>query len=133
MSATRILPYTLSRLLEAQRAQIIRDQGSADEHGAEAHADWQPHATVPCLFWWDRESARGPAKLYASPQREIAQQEGGMLLASGTDITESDRVQEITDPDGNVVVPGPFDIVAVFVHSDHVEIAWKSATEARLA
>lgn len=134
--------YTMNKLLENQQAVILRNVTSADQWGANPGEGWQVLATVPCLMWWDHESARGPARLYATPQREIALSEGGMLFPVGTDITEADRIQQITDTDGNVLVYGPFDVIGVFTDTPQgfglqpvmcTEIAWKRATEARLA
>lgn len=108
-----MLAYTLQKMLESQQALIERDMAAdVDEDGGEQAADWQPLATVPCCFWWWKESSRGPAKVLSSAQRAVALSEGGMLMAQGTDITTEDRISAVENLDsyGNVIgtIAGPF-------------------------
>ncbi len=107
-----MLAYTINKLL-TQQAVIQRDLSTSDRYGSKAREDWQTISTSPCVMWWWHESARGPAKEFASAQRTVAMNEGGFLFPVGTDVTEDDQVLQINDLDGNMLVHGPFDISAV--------------------
>lgn len=112
---------TLGQVL-TQQAVLERDMGTVDAYGASAGSDWQPLATVPCRFWWWRESSRGPARELTSPQRTAGIGDGGLIVGSGLDVTIGDRLSRVLDASGDVVQAGPFDIVAVLAQEGHLEV-----------
>jgi hypothetical protein len=117
------LSYTLNHLL-TQQTPIERDVAELDEFGGEEKADRQVIATVRCRFWWWREAgARSPSREYATPERTIHFTGGGVLLEEGSDVQDGDHLASIQDPDGNVIVDGPFRVVAVEQIEDHLEAA----------
>ena len=119
-----MLAYTLNTLL-TQTAEIQRDQAVPDAFGAEGAVDWQTLSIPQCAMWWWKESSRGPAREIATPQRTIAESEGGMLLPPGTDITPEDQIAQILNADGTLAAAGPLDVIAVFPYETHVQLAWK--------
>lgn len=141
-----MLAYTLQKTLELQRAVIERNMAAPDEFGGDPQDDWQTLATVPCRFYWRKQSGRGPAKEVTAAQRTVAMKEGGMILAAGTDISDAndlngdaDRISAIydvpagtdgvfdpDDPESDPIVQGPLYVQAVFAYADHVEISWLS-------
>lgn len=119
-----MLTYTLNRAMENQRAVIQRDQAGADRWGAQDQASWQDVVTVPCAFWFDKQSSRGPARLEVKAESTVAENEGGMLVPAGTDIQIGDRVVNITKPDGvTVFAAGPFHVTALMEQGPFVEAA----------
>lgn len=117
-----MLAYTQARLL-IQTADIVRNTAGFDAFGAEEAANWQPHLTVPCRAWWTRSSgARSANRVYVDPAREAPVQEGGLMVALGTDVTESDRIMGIANANGTPFLDGLFQITAVLVFDDHMEL-----------
>lgn len=120
-----LLPYTIARILENHRAVIERDDASYDEGGARLASDWREIATVKCLFYFRKQSSRGPAREIAAPQRSITISDGGLILPPGTDITDRDRISKILAPHNDeVLYEGPFSAQAVFIYPSHVEVSW---------
>ena len=128
------LLYTLERLMTEQ-AIIERDQGAYDAYGADGEPDFQYLSTVPCRFWWDRSTgARSANRTYVSPAREVPVSDGGLLVPSGTDVTERDRItsiQSFNPQTGKWVtyIQGLFTVTAVLTEDDHMEL---NLTRARL-
>lgn len=122
-----MLAYTFNALLTEQ-AVIERDKSSPDGYGSTTTPDWQYHATVPCRLWWDRSSGvRSANRTYVSPARDVAMDEGGLLVALGTDITELDRITVINVYNAakgswEPYVTGNFTITAVLSQEDHMEV-----------
>jgi hypothetical protein len=118
-----MLAYTMSKLL-TQHANIERDEGTLDEFDGEAKRNRVVIAKVKCRFWWWREGgSRSTSKEYATPQRTINFTGGGILMQKGTNIEDGDHIENIEDPEGNVLVEGPFRVVAVEQQESHVEAA----------
>jgi hypothetical protein len=118
-----MLAYTLSRLL-TQHAPVERDVAELDEFGGEAKAERQIVATVLCRFWWWRETgSRSPSREYATPERTIHFTGGGVLLEPGADVKNGDHLASIQDSDGNVIIEGPFRVIAIEQIEDHLEAA----------
>lgn len=117
------LAYTLNRLL-TQQAPIERDTATTDAFGGETKAKREVVETVRCRFWWWRESgSRSPSREYATPERTINFTGGGILLELDANVKDGDHVANIQDPDGNVLVDGPFRVIAVQLLEDHREAA----------
>lgn len=122
-----MLGYTFTALLTEQ-AVVERDVSSADGYGATTGPQWEYLATYPCRLWWDRSSGvRSANREYVSVARTVAMDEGGLLMALGTDITELDRVVAVNVYNSQTenwepYVEGNFTIVAVLNQEDHMEI-----------
>ena len=118
-----MLEYTLNQLF-TQRATVYRNVTSGDGYGAPAPEDFQYRSTVRCRLWWQHSSGvRSANRTYVSPGRTVPVAEGGMIVPVGTDITEQDRVVEITDNQGNVLYASNFTVVAVINNEDHIELS----------
>lgn len=117
------LAYTLNRTL-TQQCPVERDMGVTDSFGGEAKTDRKVIATVRCRLWWWRETgSRSPSREYATPERTINFTGGGVLLEPGADVEDGDHIASIQDPEGNVIVEGPFRVIAVQQIEDHFEAA----------
>jgi hypothetical protein len=117
------LAYTLDRLLTEQ-APVERDTATTDTFGGKTKTKREVVATPRCRFWWWRESgSRSPSKEYATPQRTINFTGGGIVVPLGTDIRDGDHVKEIQNRAGEMLVEGPFRIVAVEQTEDNLEAA----------
>ena len=119
---TSIPAYTLSRLMTRQ-AVIQRDQSEPDSYGADRAPVWADHVTVPCAFWWDKATGTHSAnRTMVNVSRDVPVSAGGMLIPSGTDVTEDDRILRLLNPDGSVWVEGIFTIIAVLNEYTHMEV-----------
>jgi hypothetical protein len=122
-----MLAYTLNRLL-TERAVVERDMGQVDAYGADGAPDWQQHLIVPCRMWWAvSQGARTANRTYVTPARAVPVSDGGMLVPTGTDITEADRIPRVLtySPAEASWVPyieGAFTISSVVTTDDHVEV-----------
>lgn len=119
-----MLAYTLQRLL-TQQADIQRNMATQDDLGAQDTDDWELLATVPCLLSWSKISAtgRGSNKTYVDTSRQVPVEEGTLLLPTGTDITEADRISQITDRvTADLIYGGIITINTVVHQSDHLEV-----------
>lgn len=117
-----MLTYTFNNMLTSQ-AIIARDESVADAYGAPTKANFQYHLTVPCALVWDRSSGvRSANRTWVTPARDAPLKEGLMLMPTGTDVTEQDRISQIQDREGNLTYPGDFTISAVVVYDDHIEL-----------
>ena len=75
------------------------------------------------LMWWDKsEGARSANRTYVTPSRAVPMSEGGMICPLGTDITEQDRIAQLLDSNGNLLVDGIMTITAVLYQQDHMEV-----------
>jgi hypothetical protein len=120
-----MLAYTLSRSL-TQRAVLEREEGARDEFGgiAKAKRVVVGKKPIPCRFWWWKEGgARSASKEYATPTRTINFTGGGIIVRPDVDVRDGDWVTAIQDTEGNVVVEGPFRVVAVEQWGSHTECA----------
>lgn len=120
--------YTLARLLEGQQAVIARDMASPDRWGADDKPNFQPHLTVPCVLWWAKgNSTRSANRTYVNVTRDVPVKVGGMLLPSGTDVTEEDQITQVNRWDAEsqawvLWVTGIFEISSVVSEGPFVEI-----------
>lgn len=117
------LMYDLNQLL-TQQCPVERDLAVLDRFGGETKADRQVIDTPRCRFWWWRESgSRSPSREFATPERSINFTGGGVLLEPGADVESGDHIKQIEDLDGNVIIAGPFRVVAFEIIEDHLEAA----------
>lgn len=107
-----------TRLQMTHLCTIERDQnaGTTNVRGNPSAPNWQPHSTaVPCRGWTTigKERAEDQAILDFENMR--------LILPIGTDVTERDRVGDITDR-GAVFMAGPIGIRAVIRQRDYLEL-----------
>lgn len=99
---------------------IERDANAAtaDDWGAPQAADWQPHITdLICRAWI--VSGR---EIVADKTSVVVDDEIRMMVQLGTDVTELDRVGDITDNAGTRIFQGPMGIRAISPRRDHLEL-----------
>lgn len=117
-----MLAYTFDRLT-THLAWIERNFSGLDEYGGQRTDDWQPYLQVPGRYAPAKGvSSRSVNRTYVSPNRDAPVQEGLLLVATGTDVTEADRLGKITKPDGTLLFGGPFIITAVVEFESHLEL-----------
>lgn len=114
--STRI---ALTHLVTTQRDQSISDD--PDAWGQPADPDWQDYLTgLPCYGWTDTDNSASDEEATVKDVR--VRQDRRMLVVLGTDITELDRVGDITDQAGNVLLEGPMGVQAVLPYPTHLEV-----------
>ena len=105
-----------TRVNLTQFCTIQRNSAATDVDGWQDTPDWQDHATnVPCRFW------TGSGREAINRDTVVAVDESRLVLPLDTDVTEADRVGDITDR-GAVVAAGPTSIRAVIRNKDHIEL-----------
>jgi hypothetical protein len=118
------LEYTINKMLEFQQCPIERDVGELDRFGGEVKQDRVVLETVRCRFWWWRETgSRSPSREFATPERTIHFTGGGVMLDPQSQVKAGDHIAQVEDPEGNVIIAGPFRVVAVEQIEDHLEAA----------
>lgn len=117
---------TVEAQVYTQIAVFERNDGASNGLGAETALNWQALSKVPCRAWWwkgSRSSDKSPSAQYARPQLTLNTTGGDMAVPLGTDVTDEDRLAEVTDQDGNTVEKGPFRVIAVNTYNDHLELS----------
>lgn len=100
-----------------------RNYAVGDAYGGEVPPDWQLLSTVPCIQWWDKSTGiRSANREYVTVTRTVPVSEGALLIPAGTDVTQDDRVTQIVDGSGDVIVEGVFDITGVIEQRTHMEL-----------
>lgn len=100
--------------LLVNQAQILRDVSQDDDLGARTSREWEEIATVACFLWWGTGATiTRMGDIQGRPEATVDVNLGGMLIPQGTDVTARDRIGTISDPSGNTIEDGPFEIVAV--------------------
>lgn len=119
----------LDTLLDGtQNVLLERDQAVADSLGGKAAKDWQPLATVPCFLWRGTgASVTRIGGLQEKPEQTVDLDIGGMVLPAGTDVTAGDRIAQVVDQDGDVLEPGPIEILSVAAFTPLVELSFRRA------
>lgn len=107
-----------SRLSLTHRCSIERDANLATASwGDETSPDWQTHLSdLPCRTW--ATSGREQADEHAT----VVIEDMRILLPLGTDVTEQDRVGDVTYR-GDTIIAGPVQIRAVLRYRDFLELA----------
>lgn len=109
-----------SRVGYRHRLTIERDAklGSADaDWGGQQSPEWKPHLQgLRCRAWVNGEVEP------VNDQATVAYEDRRVSVAIGTDVTERDRVGNVTDAQGNVIFEGPSNIEGVLRYSDHLEL-----------
>lgn len=85
--------------------------------GVQASPDWQNHLTgLICRAW----TSAGREQLDATTSVVVEDQR--LIVQLGTDVTEQDRIDGVTDQYGNSIIAGPVGIRAVIHRDDHLEL-----------
>lgn len=92
---------------------IQRDTSTGDDTWASPRTpNWTASASnVACRGWTNSGSEP------VNPNRSVALSERGLLLPPGTDVTENDRILNVTYR-GTEILDGPMEIEAVMKRSD---------------
>lgn len=109
-------------VLLTQVAVVERDQAVPGLYGQESKVDFQVVAELPCRFsWWRNQSGRSSSREWADPQVRVFYTGGVLTLEAGADIQDGDHLGDILE-NGEVVVPGPFQVSSVQAWEDHVDV-----------
>jgi hypothetical protein len=108
-----------ARLSLTHRCTIERDTnaGTPDAWGTPETPSWQPHLTeLPCRGWTRAgvETADATTTTVVEDMR--------LIVSLGTDVTEQDRVNGVTDRGTTIIIAGPVGIRAVIGRKDHLEL-----------
>lgn len=106
-----------ARMLMSMRAVIERNStATSDAYGQPEAPAWAILATVACRVW-------SRTRAVVEDGRKIAHvEEIRCAMASGTDVTENDRLASVQDRQGNVLWAGPLFIRAIQAKHTHVEM-----------
>lgn len=105
-----------SRVALTHRCDIERDAATAGSWGGTGEPDWESSITdLPCYA--STSAAREPI----DADRTVVVEDLRMLVPVDTDVTERDRVGDVTDR-GSVIYPGPMGIEAVLRFPTHLEL-----------
>lgn len=100
------------------RCTIQRDAnhgGGTDPYGGDAAASWAAlHTSLACRYWFSAARTVIDGKLQTEIKTRM------MLVPTGTDVTEDDRVLSVTDRLGNEIADGPMRIDSVGRREGHI-------------
>lgn len=112
-----------SRVSLTHRMTIQRDQsltGTDDGWGGPDLPAWADHLVdVPCRAWTATGPRPGGETVQAAAVVAVDDRRAHVPL--GTDVTETDRVTEVTHR-GVVILDGPMDVETVLTYPDHLEL-----------
>jgi len=86
--------------------------------------DWRELCTVPCHAW---AGSSGGKHTSSGDARTVTTDMPGMIVPKGTDVTTQDRVQQILDKAGNVILPA-MGIDAVLPRITHLEVLLRAVS-----
>lgn len=98
------------------RAEVERDGAlGTDSWGNPNEPDWATHITsLPCRTWFDSE------REVFDGNKSAAIENRKVIVPLGTDITEDDRIAQVTDRLGSVLFTGPAKIESLGRRADHL-------------
>ncbi len=106
-----------SRTIMTMRADVERDAtATTDPYGHPDASSFAALATIPCRVWSERRREVNDDKKFAL----IEQLRCTMPL--DTDVTEDDRIAQVTDRLGVVLFAGPLRIDTIQPRSMHIEM-----------
>lgn len=109
-----------SRVGYRHRCVIERNGATTDNWGDSTGPGWAPHLSdVPCRAWTTGGSEP------VDDNRTVVIEDRRISMSIGTDITEKDQVQSVTDLAGNIIFDGPMTVEAILRHTDHLEVLVK--------
>lgn len=97
------------------RAYIQRNGASANTYGHASPGSWSALSTTACFFYIRRGDAQHEV------EHSVAENRVRIQVPLGTDVTEDDRVQKVTDRQG-VQVIGLHYIDVVLRRKGHIEL-----------
>lgn len=103
------------------RVTVQRDMSDAsDDWGQPTDADWQDHIVdMPCLI---ATTAAGK-ELLGDPRQGMTLNRWRLIFKLDTDITSRDRITNIRDERGNVIAPGPLNMIGpVYRRAAYAEV-----------
>ncbi len=103
------------------RALVERNTTTArDGYGAKATPTWSEHiASQPCFFYRERRmSSEEVVRTSGMIRHDMLR----LMVPKGTDITEKDRINGVTERDGTVIETGYMNITSVLHSHTHLEI-----------
>ena len=89
-----------------------------DAYGQPDAPAWYPHITGQSCYFWEPSSQRGEQM----NERNADIYSHRLLLPLGTDITEEDRINGVTDRHGATISDGVFDIKQIVRKPDHLRL-----------
>lgn len=108
------LRHRLATQRDANAGEETNSRGDIVKPGWDDHLD-----EVPCRAWTTTvQEPNEDDVLIAVEERRVA-------VKRGTDITEADRVLEVTEKDGTVLFDGPMEVKGVQIYPDHIELQLK--------
>lgn len=110
------------------RATVQRDVAQQELDDDYGHIpDWQTlHAALPCRYWI--RSGVGLFVREVSTANMEAVIRDMRAICPVVDVTEGDRIGQITDRQGQVLVDGPLNIRGVERRSGHIELLLREVT-----
>lgn len=108
-----------ARQLMTQRALVERSTSpGTDDSGNELPASWSSHIeSMPCFLY---QSTEGETESRSTTSVTSVLK---LLAPKSADVTESDRINGVTDRRGQTVFEGLLDIDQVLLKKDHLELA----------
>lgn len=109
-----------ARAQMTMRATVQRDsskEGDPDSWGHSEEPDWDDHLEdVPCRVWFNSE------REVTDGQKTAAIEDRRAIMPLGTDVTEGDRIANVTDRLGAELFDGPIRIESVGRRQDHLAL-----------
>lgn len=97
-----------------------KTEPTRDGYGAGSGATWATlHASLPCFFY--RET-RTDSNEVDRTRGTIRHDKYRLMVPFGTDLTERDRINGVTERDGTIIESGFMGIAAVDYSHSHVEV-----------
>jgi len=101
------------------RVTIERDFAVDKDGFGQKHGDWRELCTVACHAW---AGSSGGKHTSAGDARTVTTDMPGMIIPLHTDVTTIDRIQQILDRAGTVILPA-MGIDAVLPRITHLEVS----------
>lgn len=111
-----------ARTLMRHRCTIQRNIAAPNSWNNPGTPGWDQHITdQPCHAWFNSGRTLTPAG------EEVSVLDIRLLLPKGTDVLDTDRIENVLDRRGNVVMAGPLIIDAIGPRKDHIALTLTEA------